>query len=125
MTEESFQQQAELFGVLAHPVRLQILDVLKQGEACVCHLCAALGQRQAYVSQQLARLREARLITDRKQGLYVYYSLVDPDTPRMLRDARRWTARLTDQDSSLAAPTPSAGQFDCPCPRCQESSTVE
>ncbi len=44
---------------IAHPGRLRILEILGQGEACVCHLTHALGARQPYVSQQLMRLREA------------------------------------------------------------------
>jgi ArsR family transcriptional regulator len=125
MTEETYQRQAELFSVLSHPVRLQILDVLARGEACVCHLCAALDQRQAYMSQQLARLKEAGLITDQKQGLYVYYSLTDKDTPTVLRDARSLVARLTGEDSSVETSIRRPGEFDCPCPRCQTSNTVE
>ena len=58
MSEEMYQRQAELFSLLSHPVRLRILDILAQGEACVCHLCAALDQRQAYMSQQLAKLKD-------------------------------------------------------------------
>ena len=45
-----YDQQAALFKALAHPARLRILDLLAQDEACVCHLTAALGQRQPYVS---------------------------------------------------------------------------
>jgi DNA-binding transcriptional ArsR family regulator len=41
------------FKALAHPVRLQILDMLRSGEVCVCHMETALGKRQAYISQQL------------------------------------------------------------------------
>jgi DNA-binding transcriptional ArsR family regulator len=58
------QRQADLFRALMHPARLAILDLLRAGEACVCHLEAHLGYRQAYLSQQLAILRTAGLIRD-------------------------------------------------------------
>jgi ArsR family transcriptional regulator len=125
MTEEMYQRQAEMFGVLSHPIRLRILDVLTQGEACVCHLCAALGQRQAYISQHLAKLKDAGLITDDKQGLYVYYSLADEDISVLLRDARQWMARLTGDEAFREVAAPKPGEFECPCPHCQASSSTD
>jgi DNA-binding transcriptional ArsR family regulator len=65
------------FKALAHPVRLQILDMLRSGEVCVCHMEAALGKRQAYISQQLMVLRDAGLVEARKDGLSVFYRLID------------------------------------------------
>ena len=62
----SYQKQAQLFRALSHPVRLRILDILSRQEACVCHLTAILGKRQPYVSQQLATLRDAGLVTARR-----------------------------------------------------------
>ncbi len=125
MTEEVYQRQSDLFGVLSHPIRLRILDVLRQGEACVCHLCAALDQRQAYISQQLAKLKNAGLITDDKQGLYVYYSLADEDISALLRDAREWMARLTGEEAFGQVVTPKPGEFECPCPHCQASGSTD
>ncbi len=115
----SYRQQAKLFSALSHPVRLRILDILAQGEACVCHLFAALQQRQAYVSQQLAILKEAGLITDRKEGLYVYYRLARADIPRLLGEARLYLASVTGDESLLHIKVPAYGEIDCPCPRCQ------
>jgi DNA-binding transcriptional ArsR family regulator len=58
-----------LFKAFSHPARLAILEELRKGEHCVCHLEALLEARQSYVSQQLAVLREAGLISDRRDGL--------------------------------------------------------
>ena len=69
--------EAELLNALAHPIRLQILDLLRQGELCVCDLQLTLQRRQAYVSQHLMALREAGIVTCRKEGLRVYYRLSD------------------------------------------------
>ena len=80
----AFETEAHLLALLAHPIRLQIMDLLRHGEVCVCDMQAALGQRQAYVSQHLMALREAGLVTCRKDGLRVYYQLSDPRILRVL-----------------------------------------
>ncbi|MEK7328155.1 MAG: metalloregulator ArsR/SmtB family transcription factor, partial [Chloroflexota bacterium] len=75
----NYEPEAKLFKVLMHPVRLAILNVLRDGEACVCHLEAALGYRQAYISQQLMVLREAGLVEDRREGWNIYYRVAKPE----------------------------------------------
>jgi ArsR family transcriptional regulator, arsenate/arsenite/antimonite-responsive transcriptional repressor len=61
--------------ILAHPVRLQILDLLAQnaGQVCVCDLEAALPVKQPTVSHHLRLLREAGLIDSERHGLWAYY----------------------------------------------------
>ncbi len=108
----SYDQQATAFRALAHPARLRILDLLAQGEACVCHLTAVLGQRQPYVSQQLMVLRAAGLVTDRKDGLMVYYRLRD-DGVRDLLAAGRAVLGLP-APPPMARPAPG-----CTCPACR------
>lgn len=75
---------ANLLKAMAHPVRLQILDMLRHGETCVCHIETAVNRRQSYVSQQLMILREAGLVGSRKEGLQVYYWLSDPHASAIL-----------------------------------------
>lgn len=70
---------------MAHPARLQILDMLRGGEICVCHIERALDRRQAYVSQQLMILRDVGLVHARKDGLQVYYRLADEQTADLLQ----------------------------------------
>jgi DNA-binding transcriptional ArsR family regulator len=77
MPEMTLSKQARLLRTLSHPGRLAILATLSKGEACVCHLAAALGRSQPYVSQQLAVLRAAGLISSRRQGTFTYYALRD------------------------------------------------
>jgi ArsR family transcriptional regulator len=61
--------------ILAHPIRLQLLDMLarKEGEVCVCDLETAVPVKQPTVSHHLRLLREAGLIRSEKRGLYAYY----------------------------------------------------
>jgi len=124
MTDEAYQRQSQFFSALSHPVRLRILDILAQDEACVCHLSAVLQQRQAYVSQQLAILKEAGIITDRKEGLYVYYSLANADVTHLVNQARRYLADLTGDKSLLQVEVPAHGEIDCPCPKCQAELSI-
>lgn len=100
-------EQAELFKTLAHPARLHILTLLRQGEACVCHIEAALGRRQAYVSQQLMVLRNAGLVASRKSGLQVYYRIAD---------ARVEAVLATIYGPSAASQPPVLE--GCSCPAC-------
>ncbi len=109
-----YDDYASRFRALAHPVRLQILDMLRGGEVCVCHMEAALGKRQAYISQQLIVLREAGLVEARKDGLKVFYCLVDPTLEDLL--AATFGSVIGMQD------TPIDG---CPCPHCENSRGAE
>ena len=98
----SYDLQARLFRVLMHPTRLAILDSLRGGEQCVCHLEAVLGQRQAYISQQLMVLREAGLIQDRREGLRVYYRVTEPGVFRVLEAGRAFTGETRPAVSAPA-----------------------
>ena len=113
-----YKAQAQLFRALAHPVRLRILDVLAQQEACVCHLTALLGQRQPYVSQQLATLRDAGLVADRREGTLIYYRLADEHLARLIDEGKDL---VRDQKGEAIAfpPVPQEALDNCPCPRCQ------
>lgn len=101
-----YRQAAQVFRLLAHPVRLRILDELRKGEACVCHLQAAIGRPQPYISQQLRVLREAGVIEGRQQGLFVYYRLADPRVRRLL-------------DEALGSPAEPKPLPLCTCPLCR------
>jgi len=78
-TSAVVENMAELFRLLAQPARLQILLVIGTGEACVCHLEAVLGMRQASISQHLMVLRKAGLVTSRREGRNIFYQLACPD----------------------------------------------
>jgi ArsR family transcriptional regulator len=105
-----------LLRALAHPIRLQILDILKEGECCVCHLTTVLKQRQPYVSQQLMVLREARLVLDRKEGVIVYYRLADQHLVALMESAREMLRATGCQVERVAIPV--APVSGCPCPKC-------
>ena len=68
-------QQTMLFQALGHPERLRILEILAHGPACVCDLVKLTGRRQPYISQQLATLSEAHLVTAERFGRSILYHL--------------------------------------------------
>jgi len=117
-----FRQMALITRAMAHPVRLQIVDVLAhEGEACVCHLENRLGYRQAYLSQHLARLRQGEVVRARREGLNVYYSLADPSVVELLQAAAYAAERLAIRRGAPPLPRPSkrCSAGPCPCPKCE------
>ena len=115
-----YREAAALLKALSHPIRLQILQVLAEhGEACVCHLECVLGRRQAYISQQLSRLRETGMVADRREGLNVFYRLADPAVPPLLQAARLAAAQNGHRRGLDLSFELSAGKLmTCPCPKC-------
>lgn len=111
--EQPYDQLSSLFRALAHPARLRILDLLRGGELCVCHIEAALNKRQAYVSQQLMALREAGLVGSRRDGLQVFYWITDKRVMRLLDDL------LGEAESSVPVIP------GCTCPSCVVVSMTE
>ena len=76
--KKKYEQKAEIYKILANPIRLEILDMLKKGETAVADLIEALDLRKANVSQHLSLLRHANIIAPRRQGLTVFYRLAQP-----------------------------------------------
>lgn len=107
---QTYEAQAQLLKLLAHPARLAILAILRGGEHCVCHIEAHLGLRQAYISQQLMLLREAGLIQDRRDGWNVFYHVSDARVFVVL-DAVGVKPPLENNVSE--------GAVACSCPHCQ------
>jgi DNA-binding transcriptional ArsR family regulator len=112
------EPEADLFQILRHPARLELLDCLREGEACVCHLEAALGLRQAYISQQLTVLRQAGLVQDRREGLNIHYYVAEPLIYPVLDAARQ----ATGQRGQAIKPRRRTAQ-PCACPKCNSQAT--
>jgi ArsR family transcriptional regulator len=73
----SMKTTTRLFKALSDETRLRILALLQAGELCVCDLMAILDLPQSTVSRHLAYLRNAGLVDDRRQGVWMFYSLSD------------------------------------------------
>ena len=85
VTARDGQRTARLFHALADETRLRILERLADGEQCVCDLTDALGAGQSRLSFHLKTLKDAGLVTDRRQGRWIYYTL-KPEAVDELRD---------------------------------------
>jgi len=94
--------KAELFKALGHPVRIRILELLREGEQTVSSLQQQLGIEMPSVSQQLAVLRTRQLVSGRKDGTSVYYSVVDPKVFDLLDTARAMFQRQLSDLQELA-----------------------
>jgi ArsR family transcriptional regulator len=115
-TVDTHEQAAELLKVLSHPVRLRILEILRGGEQCVCHMEAALGLRQAYISQHLIVLRDAGLVSVRREGWNIYYTLMQPGVFEVIEAATSMYSSRSGKRASRGIEMSRA--HDCPCPKC-------
>jgi len=88
-TSELQTFKAQFFRALAHPIRIRILEILVRGSRSVQELQLALDLGQPIVSQQLAVLRNQNIVTSRKEGLSMRYSLRDPAVGDLLDAARQ------------------------------------
>ncbi|MFH1779488.1 MAG: metalloregulator ArsR/SmtB family transcription factor [Candidatus Omnitrophota bacterium] len=72
------REELNLFRALSDETRLRIMVLLTEKELCVCQLEWALGLTQAKVSRHLTVLKNAGLVQDRREGLWIFYSLAKP-----------------------------------------------
>lgn len=70
-----YEARAKVAKALAHPSRLLMLDALTEKEMCVCELTELVGADQSTVSKHLAVLKNAGIVSDRKDGVMIYYSV--------------------------------------------------
>lgn len=81
--------KAELFKALAHPARIRVLETLAEGQLSVGEIQPLVGIESSHLSQQLGVLRRAGLVTTRKEGSSVIYSIRDPQLVELLAVAKR------------------------------------
>ncbi len=103
MSQPISEIKAELFKALAHPARIRILEVLADGERSVGEMQPLVGIELSHLSQQLAVLRRARLVTSRKEGSSVFYGVKDRLVVELLRVAKRFLISSLSETSDLLA----------------------
>lgn len=107
--------KAEVFKALAHPARIQVLEVLCTGEFSVGEIQPKIGIELTHLSQQLAILRKAGLVNTRKEGTSVFYSLRDPLVGELLRVAKQLLISVLGQSQEVLADL--NGAPETPAPR--------
>ena len=115
---ELYQVKAELFRTLGHPARIRILELLSERDRPVHELLASIDIEQSNLSQQLAVLRRAGLVSQRRAGGEVVYAASVPAVAELLRIALRLLVDLlqgqqdlkAELEDSTAAPEPQSGR---------------
>ena len=115
---DRYKNQADILKAIAHPTRLAVLEILRGGEQCVCHMEATLGLRQARISQQLMILRKEGLVQVRRDGLNIFYRVVKPQVYSLLDAAHAVSGKRRPTIVHQHGPA------KCPCPKCSAPSPL-
>jgi ArsR family transcriptional regulator len=98
---EIYSLQADLCKALAHPVRLEVLDLLSKREHTVEELTKLTGSGQSDLSQHLAALRQQKLVVPRRAGMNVYYGLSNPKIADACTLIRRLLVELLEDEHMM------------------------
>lgn len=98
-----YRAKAEFFKMLGHPVRIRVLELLGEGPQQVRDLLDDIDIEASSLSQQLAVLRHAGIVTSNREGSAVVYRLAGPDVADLMRAARRILTEMHGGQSELAA----------------------
>lgn len=103
MTRPIYQVKADFFKTLAHPARIRVLELLRDGERSVGELIPEVGLEASHLSQQLGILRRANILHSRKERSTVRYSVTDPRIFELLEVAKAiLTGTLAESRQLLA-----------------------
>jgi len=78
MNEKILELKAEVLKVLAQPTRLKILELLRNGERCICEIVPAINGEQSNISRHISLMQKSHLVTTRKDGVKVMVRVNDP-----------------------------------------------
>ena len=91
-------EMEKLFLALADKTRLRLLNLMREDEICVCYFAEVLGESQPKISRHLAYLRNAGVVSARREGKWIHYGIEMPENPfaaKLLQDTLDW---LKSQD---------------------------
>lgn len=97
-----YDLQAEISKTIAHPLRIAILHVLKDGEKTVNELVDILGASQSNISQHLALMRQRQIVKTRKAGSSVYYRVANPKISQACDTMREVLMEQLNQKQKIA-----------------------
>jgi len=98
-----YARQAEIAKAAAHPLRIGIIDFLRDGEKCVCEIAVHVGSERSNVSRHLSVMVRAGVLTCRKEGLKVFYSLRTPCVAEFLSCVTRVVRQQAEESGKLLA----------------------
>ncbi len=92
---------ADILKALAQPIRLKIVELLADGEHCVCEIFPAIAQEQSNTSRHLQMMLKSGILSQRKEGLKIYYSLRHPEVLEIVHLAETMVDHETMRRSAL------------------------
>lgn len=98
--QDAFFEMENLFTALSDKTRLRLLNLMRDHEVCVCFFTEVLDESQPKISRHLAYLRNAGIVSARRDGKWIHYSIEHPNDPyaaKILHDTLEW---LKNQESS-------------------------
>jgi DNA-binding transcriptional ArsR family regulator len=101
--EQIRQLKADLLKALGQPTRLKILELLVDGERCVCEIFPAIQEEQSNISKHLAFLRGQGIVIADRRGMRVFYRLADKRVVKLLEDAEAYVKATLKVKASLVA----------------------
>lgn len=101
-----------LFAALADPTRLRLLNLMNRREVCVCYFVEILKQGQPKISRHLAYLRNAGIVSARRDGKWMHYSIKRPDDARGIAVLEA-TLRSFETDREMQADVARLGKACC------------
>ena len=117
VTRPIYQVKADFFKTLAHPARIRVLELLRDGERSVGELIPEVGLEASHLSQQLGILRRANVLQARKEGSTVRYSVTDPRIFELLEVAKAILTNTLVETRQLLAELEGLEFVDHPEPR--------
>lgn len=100
--DKLYEMHAAVCKALGHPARMKVLDLLREGEECVCRLAPKVGVTESNLSQALAVLRRTGLVENRREGHSIYYRVRDERIFAVIDGMREILADLLAEASDLA-----------------------
>ena len=84
MEEKVLELKAEILKALAQPTRLKILELLRNGERCICEIVPAINGEQSNISRHISLMQKSHLVSTRKEGVRVMVKVSDPNVFEIL-----------------------------------------
>ena len=101
MDDQLYAYHAEMCQVFSHPKRLEVINVLRDGEMTVSELAQRLGLTVGNLSQHLSMMKERHILLSRKEGNMVYYRIMNPKLIRCFDMMREMLFEQIRQDAAL------------------------
>ena len=101
MEERILELKAEVLKALAQPTRLKILELLRNGERCICEIVPAINGEQSNISRHISLMQKIHLVTTRKDGVRVMVKVRDPRIFEILDDVSLMLKKQMEETRKL------------------------